>query len=192
MDVPAFMTNDDITPYALPAPNIIPSFGSKQSSCHSYAFGSTRDKRDVVCAQGRWALCEHLPLIFQIDFPLISPTSYSITNGDDARLLYFRPPSTHALLLAEYISPARCINSPAHRYNPLSKPVTNRVDFVSIACGHEHSIALSADGKLWGWGSNEFEQLGVRSTASATVFPSYISTRCPTPKPPATFESNPS
>ena len=90
----------------------------------------------------------------QLDFRLISPTSYSITNGDDARLLYFRPPSTHALSLAELIPP--------HRYNPLSKPVTNRVDFVSIACGYGHSIALAADGKLWGWGSNEFEQLGVR------------------------------
>ncbi len=46
---------------------------------------------------------------------------------------------------------------------------------MSIACGYGHSIALAADGKLWGWGSNEFEQLGVRSTASATVFPNSFS-----------------
>ena len=93
MDVPVFLANDDITPYA---------------------FGSTRDKRDVVCAQGRWA-------------------AYSITNGDDARLLL----------------------------NDLTKPPTYKVDFVAIACGLEHTIALAADGRLWGWGSNEFEQLAV-------------------------------
>ena len=33
---------------------------------------------------------------------------------------------------------------------------------MSIACGLEHTVALAADGKLWGWGSNEFEQLAVR------------------------------
>jgi alpha-tubulin suppressor-like RCC1 family protein len=33
---------------------------------------------------------------------------------------------------------------------------------VSIACGLEHTIALAADGKLWGWGCNQFEQLAVR------------------------------
>ncbi|MBA4319103.1 MAG: chromosome condensation regulator RCC1 [Flavobacterium sp.] len=34
-------------------------------------------------------------------------------------------------------------------------------DWVSIAAGYEHSLALKVDGTLWAWGSNNFGQLGI-------------------------------
>jgi alpha-tubulin suppressor-like RCC1 family protein len=71
----------------------------------------------------------------------------------------------------------------SRRYNPISKPPTNRVDFVSVACGLQHSIALSADGKLWGWGSNEFEQLAVRRATAITITTALFPSQ-PLPLPP--------
>jgi len=34
------------------------------------------------------------------------------------------------------------------------------VKFVSVACGMEHSVASTSEGKVWCWGSNEFGQCG--------------------------------
>jgi len=47
----------------------------------------------------------------------------------------------------------------------LTKPKINRKDngkaaLVTIAPGHDHSLAIKADGSLWAWGGNEYGQLG--------------------------------
>jgi Alpha-tubulin suppressor and related RCC1 domain-containing proteins len=35
-------------------------------------------------------------------------------------------------------------------------------DVVSVSAGYSHSLALKGDGTVWGWGSNELQQLGNR------------------------------
>ncbi|KAJ6781403.1 hypothetical protein PWT90_02240 [Aphanocladium album] len=40
-----------------------------------------------------------------------------------------------------------------------------RGKIVKIACGAYHSFALDKDGKLWGWGLNNFGEIGVQSNA---------------------------
>ncbi len=37
-------------------------------------------------------------------------------------------------------------------------------DWVTLSCGYDHSLALKADGTLWGWGSNVGGQLGLGDT----------------------------
>jgi len=40
------------------------------------------------------------------------------------------------------------------------KPVENLTDIVAIAAGSNYSLALKADGTVWGWGANGYGQLG--------------------------------
>ena len=44
--------------------------------------------------------------------------------------------------------------------NPLPEPVTGLEDVVSVAAGYNHSVALTADGTVWSWGSDEYDSLG--------------------------------
>lgn len=61
----------------------------------------------------------------------------------------------------------------------LSAPtmLTGIYGVVALAAGHQHSIALSDDGRVWTWGSNEYGQLGL-ATASK-VRPLFVPKRVP-------------
>ena len=50
---------------------------------------------------------------------------------------------------------------------PVAALNDSSVGVVHVACGHSHSLALTADGRLFVWGSNEHGQLGL-SSASLT------------------------
>ena len=50
--------------------------------------------------------------------------------------------------------PVLCINNPK---------------FIKIYAGFHHSMALTSDGKLYGWGNNEFGQLGIGSKVDQSV-----------------------
>ena len=47
-------------------------------------------------------------------------------------------------------------------YSPASTPfqIGRDDDWVSVAAGESHSLALKADGTLWAWGTNTFGELG--------------------------------
>jgi len=45
--------------------------------------------------------------------------------------------------------------------NNKSEPIKIMDDVVSASAGGNHSLAVKADGSLWGWGSNSYGQLGV-------------------------------
>lgn len=40
-------------------------------------------------------------------------------------------------------------------------PVPSLKDVKQVACGFNHSIALTEEGKIYGWGSNKKGQLGI-------------------------------
>ncbi len=44
------------------------------------------------------------------------------------------------------------------QYAPLQ--IGKDFDWISVASGGDHTIALKSDGTLWGWGSNSYGQLG--------------------------------
>lgn len=52
---------------------------------------------------------------------------------------------------------------------------------VQIACGIEHSIALTNDGELYAWGSNREGQLGLGSNTITEIKPKRISTLAAVP-----------
>jgi len=45
--------------------------------------------------------------------------------------------------------------------------VPRRSQVIDISCGQNHSIAVSADGTLWGWGHSEYAQMGAAPTMSS-------------------------
>jgi alpha-tubulin suppressor-like RCC1 family protein len=49
--------------------------------------------------------------------------------------------------------------------------VGNLADISAIAAGGTHSVALKSNGTVWGWGRNDFGQLGDGSTTSPRLFP---------------------
>ena len=55
----------------------------------------------------------------------------------------------------------------------LDSEETNQCDFVSISAGSRHSVAVSSDGRVWGWGWSAYGQLGTVSPCVA--HPSVIS-----------------
>ncbi|WP_426748872.1 MopE-related protein [Myxococcus faecalis] len=52
----------------------------------------------------------------------------------------------------------------------------------AIAAGHNHALALDADGKVWAWGKNDFGQLGTGSTTPAMVLVPTVVTTLPRAK----------
>lgn len=52
----------------------------------------------------------------------------------------------------------------------------NGVPIVEVSCGSAHTVALAAEGSVWGWGNNKFGQLGGRKAQLAT--PKQIEALC--------------
>jgi alpha-tubulin suppressor-like RCC1 family protein len=50
-----------------------------------------------------------------------------------------------------------------------TNPIQIGVNFVAIAAGGNHSLAVKADGTLWAWGSNDYGQLGDSSMEKHTT-----------------------
>ncbi|SEU37220.1 Alpha-tubulin suppressor [Myxococcus fulvus] len=46
----------------------------------------------------------------------------------------------------------------------------------AIAAGHNHALALDADGKVWGWGRNDFGQVGTGTAGGTVLTPSMMAT----------------
>ena len=58
------------------------------------------------------------------------------------------------------------------RYTPVQvKDATGQpfVGVVAVAAGEYHSLALKSDGTVWGWGDNEFGQVGDNTTVSRST-----------------------
>jgi alpha-tubulin suppressor-like RCC1 family protein len=64
---------------------------------------------------------------------------------------------------------------PAHEQFRLCLPrrvdALNGVALVEVSCGSAHTVALAADGSVWGWGSAQFGQLGGRKAQLARPKP---------------------
>jgi alpha-tubulin suppressor-like RCC1 family protein len=75
---------------------------------------------------------------------------------------------------------ARGLDVPAHEQfrNCLPRRVDalNGVAVVEVSCGSAHTVALAAEGSVWGWGSAKFGQLGGRKAQLAT--PKQIQALC--------------
>ena len=54
------------------------------------------------------------------------------------------------------------LSNALNQLRPVKVPSSK--NFVAIAAGHEHSLALSDDGTLWTWGHNANGQLGIGNT----------------------------
>ncbi|MEW5763921.1 MAG: PKD domain-containing protein [Acidobacteriota bacterium] len=67
--------------------------------------------------------------------------------------------SRDAYKLGRTCSPLTCYASPG--------AVSGLPPMTQAAGGHNHSLALSADGTVWAWGSNEYGQLGTGTTGTA-------------------------
>ena len=59
----------------------------------------------------------------------------------------------------------------SHRSSPVQVTFGNDVGFIAISAGNSHAAAVSTDGKLWCWGSNNFGQLGRNNTSNFEVNP---------------------
>jgi len=46
----------------------------------------------------------------------------------------------------------------------------------AIAAGHNHALALDADGKVWGWGRNDFGQVGTGTAGGLVLAPAMMPT----------------
>jgi alpha-tubulin suppressor-like RCC1 family protein len=67
------------------------------------------------------------------------------------------------------------VNHPlGNNSDPLQTPtkVNADTDWVAIAAGRKHSLALKANGSLWAWGANDHYQLGVITTPTIPSFES--------------------
>ncbi|MFK7987543.1 MAG: RCC1 domain-containing protein, partial [Sandaracinaceae bacterium] len=60
---------------------------------------------------------------------------------------------------------------------PTFEPVAGLpdVEFVSVACGYHHSLALTVDGALWVFGTSQFGQLGLGAAGTEEVPPTVAS-----------------
>lgn len=71
-------------------------------------------------------------------------------------------------------------NEQTKRIPRMVKAMATRV-VVQIACGKEHSIALTNDGELYAWGSNKEGQLGISEDMSIERKPTIISSLAAVP-----------
>eukprot|EP00698_Gefionella_okellyi_P017376 TRINITY_DN5065_c0_g1_i1.p1 TRINITY_DN5065_c0_g1~~TRINITY_DN5065_c0_g1_i1.p1 ORF type:complete len:706 (-),score=157.80 TRINITY_DN5065_c0_g1_i1:64-2148(-) len=46
--------------------------------------------------------------------------------------------------------------------------------FVALACGNDHILAVSAEGRVFAWGSNEFGQLGNGAQGGSNAYPTVV------------------
>ncbi|AET66235.1 putative cell wall binding protein [Desulfosporosinus orientis DSM 765] len=55
--------------------------------------------------------------------------------------------------------------------NPVVSPVKVKglTDVISVSAGGVHALALKADGTVWAWGNNEYDQLGVEQSSPITL-----------------------
>lgn len=55
--------------------------------------------------------------------------------------------------------------------NPVAAPVKVKglTDVISVSAGGAHALALKADGTVWAWGNNEYDQMGVEQTSPVTL-----------------------
>jgi alpha-tubulin suppressor-like RCC1 family protein len=58
-------------------------------------------------------------------------------------------------------------NESAH---PLPVKVTNLTGVVGLDAGTDHALAVRSDGTVEAWGSNQYSQLGARTTATCSVY----------------------
>ncbi|SEU37223.1 Alpha-tubulin suppressor [Myxococcus fulvus] len=65
---------------------------------------------------------------------------------------------------------------------PTPRQVNNLPTIRAIAAGHNHALALDADGKVWAWGKNDFGQLGTGSTTPGMVLVPTLVTLLPRAK----------
>ncbi len=50
---------------------------------------------------------------------------------------------------------------------PTKIPTLNGIHVTQVACGEAHSIALSKEGKIYGWGMSNYGQLGLGFSADS-------------------------
>jgi len=55
--------------------------------------------------------------------------------------------------------------------NPVAAPVKVKdlTDVISVSAGGAHALALKADGTVWAWGNNEYDQLGIVQASPITL-----------------------
>jgi len=55
--------------------------------------------------------------------------------------------------------------------NPVATPVKVKglTNVISVSAGGAHALALKADGTVWAWGNNEYDQMGVEQTSPVTL-----------------------
>ncbi|WP_426748873.1 MopE-related protein [Myxococcus faecalis] len=65
---------------------------------------------------------------------------------------------------------------------PTPRQVNSLPTIRAVAAGHNHTLALDADGKVWAWGKNDLGQLGTGSTTPAMVLVPTVVTTLPRAK----------
>lgn len=60
-------------------------------------------------------------------------------------------------------------------YRSYPTRVGTRSDWVAVSAGGSHSLAMTEDGRLWAWGSNQYGQLGLSSGMATISIPTAIS-----------------
>lgn len=56
----------------------------------------------------------------------------------------------------------------------IPEKITANNEWVNMSFGSSHSLALKADGSLWGWGANKYGELGNSSLGDTVITPSRI------------------
>ncbi|NTX10843.1 hypothetical protein HUA76_08610 [Myxococcus sp. CA056] len=57
---------------------------------------------------------------------------------------------------------------------PTPREVNSLPTIRAIAAGHNHALALDADGKVWAWGKNDFGQVGTGSATPSVLVPTLV------------------
>ena len=59
---------------------------------------------------------------------------------------------------------------------PAPEQIGTATNWVKISAGYDHSLGITADGKLWAWGANYYGAIGDGTTTNATTGPEQIGT----------------